>query len=92
MFSSPTNNLRLLITSIICTYLCPDKSSIKFPLGMVWIVQDIYDRGTQYTWAPIMLAQFYMYLNNFMCIDKFNITITHVGSLQVWAYDNIVMF
>lgn len=32
-----------------------------------------------------------MDLHNFMYMDKLNITIAHVGLLQVWAYEKIVM-
>lgn len=48
-------DIKLYITTIIATYLCSNKSSSTFPLGLVWIFRMIYERGSQFAWGPIIL-------------------------------------
>lgn len=77
--------------AIIATQLCLNKRSLAFLLGMVWILCQICMSGTQFIWEPMVLAQLYRDLYNFINIDKINITIAYDDLLQMWVYDHIVM-
>jgi len=83
--------MRLLINSIISTYLYLDMSNSYFPLGMAWLVQDIYVRGIRYAWAPVVLAYLYMDLHNFVYVDQLNIIIDHYSLIKVCAFENIAV-
>lgn len=45
----------------------------------------------QFTWGPIVLAQLYMYLYNFVIIDKINVTIEYAGPLHIYAYEHVMV-
>lgn len=55
------------------------------------MVQEVYTRGMHFVWDPLVLAQLYREIYNFMSIDKFNIIVAHACLLQIWAYMKIMV-